>query len=125
MLAAHDFQTAFKEQFPRVWVSCYTLGSPRVGNQAFADTFNNSGDLRASMALAVSATLRGDSRLLAARWGQQALMSLRCSPAARNTLLVSHRLQVLRAGASSMIRTLWLGVASCGGCSRGLESASS
>eukprot|EP00891_Asterochloris_glomerata_P007760 jgi/Astpho2/7760/Aster-07599 len=42
-LAAHDIQTEFKPQHPRLWVSCYPLGGPRVGNRAFADTFNKSG----------------------------------------------------------------------------------
>ena len=42
-LAAHDVQTEFKRAHPRLWVSCYTLGSPRVGNRAFADTFQKSG----------------------------------------------------------------------------------
>ena len=42
-LAAHDVQTEFKRAHPRLWVSCYTMGSPRVGNRAFADTFQKSG----------------------------------------------------------------------------------
>ena len=42
-LAAHDIQTEFKQQYPQLWVSCYTLGGPRVGNRAFADTFHKSG----------------------------------------------------------------------------------
>lgn len=84
MLAAHDIQTALKEQFPRVWVSCYTLGSPRVGNRTFADTFNNSGELRASMAISVSATLHRDRRRMAARWGQQTLRGLRMLTAGGN-----------------------------------------
>ena len=42
-LAAHDVQTEFKRAHPWLWVSCYTLGSPRVGNSAFADTFQKSG----------------------------------------------------------------------------------
>ena len=42
-LAAHDIQTEFKPQYPRLWVSCYALGGPRVGNRAFADTFHKSG----------------------------------------------------------------------------------
>ena len=56
MLAAHDIQTALKVHFPKVWVSCYTLGSPRVGNRAFADTFNSSGDLSTSMPISDVAT---------------------------------------------------------------------
>ena len=42
-LAAHDIQTKFKRRYPRLWVSCYALGGPRVGNRAFADTFHKSG----------------------------------------------------------------------------------
>ena len=42
-LAAHDIQTELKPQYPRLWVSCYALGGPRVGNRAFADTFHKSG----------------------------------------------------------------------------------
>ena len=45
-LAAHDIQTEFKEQYPCLWVSCYPLGSPRVGNRAFAHTFHKSGGER-------------------------------------------------------------------------------
>ena len=45
-LAAHDIQTEFKQQYPRLWVSCYALGGPRVGNRAFADTFHKSGGER-------------------------------------------------------------------------------
>ena len=42
-LAAHDIQTEYKQRYPRLWVSCYPLGSPRVGNRAFAHTFHKSG----------------------------------------------------------------------------------
>ena len=72
MLAAHDIQTALKEQFPKVWVSCYTLGSPRVGNRAFADTFNNSGDRRASMPLQIL-LFKQRQQAYGSMLGQQAL----------------------------------------------------
>ena len=44
-LAAHDMHTKFKHGWPGLWISCYTLGSPRDGNRAFARLFNETGDM--------------------------------------------------------------------------------